>query len=113
MEIPSGFMQELEKIDKIKIEKFHNFKDGWQKHFDTAINLSYPGVLLACNEYKELIKMGKEILPLIFIEYNKSYDLPWCTLLTAITGVDFGNEYNDDQKNIQKKWFDWANKKFS
>lgn len=80
----------------------------WKKHVEKASIYSFPNALILCDAFDNLVNMGISILPLIFIEYQKSTDVPWGDLLARITGINLGNYMEDDEETLRDKWMRWG-----
>ena len=88
------------------ITKFNKLVSQWKS--ETG-GLSSPRAISQHPCYLEIIKMGEEVLPLIFYDLKNNGGW-WYPALRAITGV---NPVSDDARgNIElntEQWLKWAN----
>lgn len=86
-------------------ERFRELADQWKRERDhysssTTTIASHPA-------YQEIIRIGKEAVPLIIAELKKHPD-HWFTALHQITGAGpVPEESRGNLKEIAKAWIEW------
>ena len=96
-------------INSDLITKFYHLKDMWDK--DTYVE-SDPNVKHNNENYREIISLGKEIIPILIKDLDTSNG-DWFNALRNITGVDPVIEENRGyHQKMVDDWKKWYNKNY-
>ena len=90
--------------------KFKELKEKWEK--ETCF-LSNPTLIFGNSNYKEIIKIGKKVIPFI-LEDLKNKPNFWMNALEEISGEDILEKesgYNGYIKNAISLWLKWGREK--
>ena len=91
--------------------EFENLLAKWHEERGCSSSLSD---IVSCSAYKQIIEMGKPVLPLIFSQIDSEKDDPdhWSAALEQITGQDpVPIESHGDTIKMAAAWLKWAKKR--
>lgn len=85
---------------------FDHLKDRWLE--GTAF-LSNSGAIFAHPAYREIIRMGEPVIPLILQDLRKELN-HWFGALVELAGLDAA-EGEDTMEGARQKWLNWGESK--
>ncbi len=87
--------------------RFNELVKIWQNDFGLSLR-SDPCAVLDNRAYLEIISMGKDVLPLIFKDYDKT-GAPWAIALRSILcGSPVKPESRGKANKVREDWLAWA-----
>lgn len=94
-----------------KLDTEMEFNDLSKIVEDTVVFSSDPYAKVELNEYKEIIKMGKDVIPFLLEKMKTDKKIDWIPALNIITNFNPVKEINMGNIDLMAKdWIKWGNK---